>query len=234
MRAMILAAGRGERMRPFTDTTPKPLLKVGNYSLIEHHLLRLSAAGFKQIVINHAWLGQQIEQTLGNGERYGVQIRYSAESEALETGGGIFKALSLLGDEPFLVVNADIWTAYPFQQLNRPLYGLAHLVLVDNPPQHPHGDFGLYTPDKELANEQFAFVQETLETRFTFSGIAVYHPHLFAECANFVNSVQGRFSIVSLLKNAMQRDLITGEHYQGQWFDIGTPERLEQLRLLHA
>ena len=134
MKAMILAAGKGERMRPLTLTTPKPLVRAGGVPLIEYHLRALAAAGFTEIVINHAWLGQQIEDYLGDGSRYGVSIRYSAEGEPLETGGGIFRALPLLGDEAFLVVNGDIWTDYDFSVLHQPIAGLAHLVLADNPP----------------------------------------------------------------------------------------------------
>ena len=143
MKAMILAAGKGERMRPLTLTTPKPLVRAGGVPLIEYHLRALAAAGFTDIVINHAWLGQQIEDYLGDGSRYGVSIQYSAEGEPLETGGGIFRALPLLGDEAFLVVNGDIWTDYDFSVLHPSITGLAHLVLADNPAHHPTGDFSL-------------------------------------------------------------------------------------------
>ncbi|MDQ1363328.1 MAG: N-acetyl-alpha-D-muramate 1-phosphate uridylyltransferase, partial [Pseudomonadota bacterium] len=169
---MILAAGRGERMRPLTDHTPKPLLHIGKHRLIEHHLINLARAGFNDIVINIAWLGKQIRETLGDGSSYGVKIAYSDEGDsALETGGGIFRALPLLGDAPFLVVNGDIWTDYPFHTLhNYTPHGLAHLVLVNNPPQHPAGDFYLHAGK----------LMETGELKFTFSGIGVYKKEFFA------------------------------------------------------
>ncbi|MBE9562581.1 MAG: nucleotidyltransferase family protein [Proteobacteria bacterium] len=213
MRAMILAAGRGERMRPLTDTTPKPLLQVKGKCLIEYHIEHLVTAGFTEIIINHAHLGKQIEQTLGNGKLYGAELFYSPETTALETGGGIFQALPLLGDSHFLVVNGDIWCDYPFINLNHNITKLAHLVLVDNPAHNPQGDFHL--------NQQQ--VQQTGESYLTFSGIGVYHPNLFNNCS------AGKFSLVPLLTQAMQADQVTGEHYQGQWIDIGTPERLLML-----
>ncbi|OQY47296.1 MAG: mannose-1-phosphate guanylyltransferase [Candidatus Parabeggiatoa sp. nov. 2] len=213
MRAMILAAGRGERMRPLTDTTPKPLLKVGGKCLIEYHIEHLVAAGFTDIVINHAHLGEQIERTLGNGQRYGARFYYSPEGTALETGGGIFKALPLLGKAPFLVVNGDIWCDYPFAPLRRPLFGLAHLILVNNPEHHPRGDFCIVKH----------CVSQDGTPRLTFSGIGVYHPDLFKDCTH------GRFSLVPLLTKAMQAGKVSGEHYQGQWIDVGTPERLQRL-----
>ena len=211
---MILAAGRGERMRPLTDTTPKPLLKVNGKCLIEYHIEHLVMAGFGDIVINHAHLGEQIEQTLGDGQNYGAKLHYSAEGSALETGGGIFKALPLLGNEPFLVVNGDIWCDYPYVQLKHHcLTGLAHLILVNNPPHHLKGDF-------HLSNNR---VYREGTPCLTFSGMGVYHPNLFEACTS------GRFSIVPLLFKAMQVGQVSGEHYQGHWMDIGTPERLQQL-----
>ena len=218
MQAMILAAGRGERMRPLTDTTPKPLLKVKGRCLIEYHLENLVNAGFTQIVINHAYLGEQIEQTLGDGQRYGAQLQYSAEgNQALETGGGIFKALPLLGLAPFLVVNGDIWCDYPLAQLQtHHLTGLAHLILVDNPEHHPQGDFHL---------AQYRVYQSGTPS-LTFSGIGIYHPDLFNHCQ------AGRFSVVPLLIKAMQNRQVTGEHYLGKWLDVGTPARLQQLEQL--
>ncbi len=217
MKAMILAAGRGERMRPLTDTTPKPLLKVNEKCLIEFHLENLVKAGFHNIVINHAWLGEQIEDFLGDGRAYGAHIRYSPEGEALETGGGIYRALPLLsdGDTPFVVINGDIWCDYPLQQLHNKLKGLVHLVLVDNPQHNANGDFAWV--DGRLA------VQGT--PKLTFSGIGVYHPALFAHCQ------AGKFPLAPLLKTAIQNGQATAEHYQGQWMDIGTPERLEILRI---
>lgn len=216
MKAMILAAGRGERMRPLTDGTPKPLLKAGGKRLIEYHLENLAQAGFHDIVINHAHLGEQIEQVLGDGNRYGVHIVYSAEERALETGGGIFKALPLLGDAPFLVVNGDVWCDFPYARLAQRDVEQAHLVLVDNPPQHPQGDFVLER-GKVHAKEG---------GRLTFSGIGVYHPGLFAGCE------AGAFALAPLLRRAMAAGQVSGEHYRGRWFDIGTPERLHQLDLM--
>lgn len=214
MKAMILAAGRGERMRPLTDRTPKPLLKVAGKALIEYHIEGLVAAGITDIIINHAWLGEQFEQTLGSGERYGARLVYSPEgAKALETGGGIFKALPLLGAEPFVVVNGDVWTDYPFTRLPRALNGLAHLVLVPNPPQHPQGDF--------------FFAQGTLyeagDEKFTFSGIGIYSAALFAGC------VRGAFPLAPLLRAAIARKQVSGEVYTGGWHDVGTPQRLEEL-----
>jgi MurNAc alpha-1-phosphate uridylyltransferase len=210
---MILAAGRGERMRPLTDTTPKPLLQVGGQALIEYHIRALHEAGINEIVINHAWLGEQIRQYLGDGSRYGVQIQYSDESAgALETAGGIIKALPLLGEVPFVVVNGDIFTDYAYAGLPQP-DGLAHLVMVDNPPQHPGGDFVL-REGRLLADG---------EPRLTFSGIGVYDPQLFA------GYQPGALPLAPLLRDAMARDEVRGEHYTGQWLDIGTPERLAEL-----
>ena len=213
MKAMILAAGRGERMRPLTDNTPKPLLQAGGRYLIEYHLRALADAGFEQVVINHAHLGEQLEQALGDGSSYGLSIVYSAEKTALETGGGIFRALPLLGDEPFLVVNGDVWTDYPYERLRTQAVQLAHLVLVDNPPQHPKGDFAL----------EEGRVSETVGQRLTFAGIGIYRAELFAGCK------EGAFPLAPILRRAMAADLVSGEHYQGRWFDIGTPERLTQL-----
>lgn len=211
---MILAAGRGERMRPLTDHTPKPLLEAGGRRLIEYHLKALARAGFTDIVVNHAHLGVRIEQALGDGSRHGVRIAYSPEGDkALETGGGIFHALPLLGDEPFLVVNGDVWTDYPFARLPHEPQGLAHLVLVDNPPHHPQGDFAL-TGSRVTSDGP---------ARLTFSGIGVYRPELFAGCE------PGVFPLAPLLRRAMEAGQVTGEHYRGRWLDIGTPQRLEEL-----
>lgn len=200
-------------MRPLTDTTPKPLLYAGGKRLIEYHLEALAGAGFDEIVINHAHLGDQLEQVLGTGSRYGVSIRYSAEGTALETGGGIFRALPLLGDAPFLVINGDIWCDYPLERLHQLSVKQAHLILVNNPPQHPEGDFVLR--DGKVFDEP--------GTRLTFSGIGIYHPELFAGCS------AGAFALAPLLRRAMGEGAVSGEHYQGRWFDIGTPERLQQL-----
>ncbi len=215
MKAMILAAGRGERMRPLTDHTPKPLLPAGGKPLIVHHIERLAAAGLRDIVINHAHLGEQIETALGNGAGLGVNIAYSPEGEgrALETGGGIYKALTLLGPDPFLVINADIWTDLDFANLTLAPGDLAHLVLVDNPPHHPKGDFVL-SHGRVLTNG---------DSRLTFSGIGVYHPALFAGCT------PGAFPLAPLLRSAMTRGLVGGSHHRGMWIDIGTPQRLADL-----
>lgn len=213
MKAMILAAGRGERMRPLTDHTPKPLLPAGGKPLIQHHIEKLAAAGFRQLVINHAHLGAQIEAALGDGARWGLSIQYSAEQQALETGGGIFRALPLIGPDPFLVINGDVWTDLDLARLRRPPEGLAHLVLVDNPPHHPGGDFALCD----------GLVSDTGGTRLTFAGIGVYRPELFAGCR------PGAFPLAPLLRSAMARGQVSGEHHRGRWLDVGTPERLQTL-----
>ena len=214
MKAMILAAGRGERMRPLTDHTPKALLTAGGKRLIVYHIENLARAGVHEIIINHAHLGEHIEQALGDGEHYGIRIFYSPEREqVLETGGGIFNALHLLGAEPFIVVNADVWSDYPFAQLPAEPEGLAHLVLVDNPPHHPRGDFALHS----------GYVSGDDNVKLTFSGIGVYRPELFAACK------PGKFPLAPLLRTAMEKRQVTGEHYSGTWLDIGTPERLQQL-----
>jgi MurNAc alpha-1-phosphate uridylyltransferase len=218
MKAMILAAGKGERMRPLTLTTPKPLVRAGGVPLIEYHLRALAAAGFTEIVINHAWLGQQIEDYLGDGSQYGVSIQYSPEGEPLETGGGILRALPLLGSEAFLVVNGDIWTDYDFSVLHRPIAGLAHLVLADNPAHHPVGDFNLI--DGQVRDGQPG------SATLTYSGIAVLHPQLFAGC------VAGAFKLAPLLRTAMADGQVTGEHLHGVWVDVGTHERLAEVDTL--
>lgn len=214
MRAMILAAGRGERMRPLTDHTPKPLLQVGGKPLIVWHIERLARAGVTELVINHAHLGQQIEAALGDGSQWQVQIRYSAEAVALETAGGIAYALPLLGEQPFLVVNGDVFTDIDYASLSLPEGKLAHLVMVDNPPQHAAGDFGL----------KDGIVFESSDNRLTFSGVGVYHPALF----DSVTRGQAA-KLAPLLKEAMQQQRVTGQHHPGLWHDIGTPARLEQL-----
>lgn len=215
MKAMILAAGRGERMRPLTDHTPKPLLQCGKHRLIEYHLLALKEAGFSQIVINHAHLGEMIEQTLGDGSAYGLQIDYSAEGTALETGGGIFRALKLLGEEPFLVINGDVWTDYPFVQLRNKSVAKAHIVLIDNPPHNTKGDFALQGDRVCRITEQ--------NSGFTYSGIGIYSASFFAGCED------GAFPLAPLLFKAIDNGTLTGEHFTGSWMDIGTPERLKQL-----
>ncbi|VVQ36844.1 N-acetylmuramate alpha-1-phosphate uridylyltransferase [Pseudomonas fluorescens] len=218
MKAMILAAGKGERMRPLTLTTPKPLVRAGGIPLIEYHLKALAVAGFTEVVINHAWLGQLIENYLGDGSQYGVRIQYSPEGEPLETGGGIFRALPLLGDEAFMVVNGDIWTDYDFSVLHQPITGLAHLVLADNPAHHPTGDFSLI--DGQVRDGQ------PDAATLTYSGIAVLHPQLFDGCS------AGAFKLAPLLRKAMADGQVTGEHLNGHWVDVGTHERLAEVETL--
>ena len=216
MKAMILAAGRGERMRPLTDHTPKPLLKVGGKSLLVWHLERLAKAGFKEIVINHAYLGEQIEQTLGDGSQWGLNINYSPEKFALETAGGIANALPLLGCESFLVVNGDTYTEIDFSIIKNSLQvnNYAHLVLVNNPPQNLKGDFAV----------ESGKLRNTGAHMLTFSGVGVYHPDLFAGVA------QGEpAKLAPLLRSAIAECKATAEHFRGVWHDIGTPERLEAL-----
>ena len=222
MKAMILAAGRGERMRPLTDHTPKPLLKVGGKPLIVWHLERLAKAGFKDVVINHAHLGEQIEQALGDGSQWGMHIQYSPEKIALETAGGIANALPLLGAEPFLVVNGDTFVEIDFGVLTHALQANnhAHLVLVNNPPQHPNGDFAI----------EAGRLKNTGEKMLTFSGVGVYHPDLFASVTRGEPA-----KLAPLLRQAIAENKATAEYYQGVWHDIGTPDRLnmldEQLKL---
>ena len=239
MKAMILAAGRGERMRPLTDHTPKPLLKVGGKALIVWHLENLAKAGFKEIVINHAHLGAQIESALGNGAAWGLSIHYSPEKVALETAGGIANALELLTENgkncaPFLVVNGDTFTEIDFKNIVIDMHARqaalnitnshaasggiknahAHLVLVDNPIQHPNGDFAI--KDGMLKNEG--------KQMLTFSGVGVYHPDLFADI------IKGQpAKLAPLLRNAIDNNAATAQYYQGVWHDIGTPERLKNL-----
>ena len=211
---MILAAGRGERMRPLTDSVPKPLLRIRNKPLIERHVERLAQAGIERIVVNLAWLGWMIRDYLGDGSRHGVSIQYSEESpRALETAGGIFRALALLGPGPFLVVNGDIFTDYDFEQLSLKEERDAHLVLVPNPPHHPRGDFGLHGDVAVPSAEQ----------QYTFAGIAVYRAGLFAGCED------GVFPLKPLLLRSMGAKRCSAELYTGPWEDVGTPQRLEVL-----
>jgi len=216
MKCMILAAGRGVRMRPLTDHTPKSLLEVGGKPLIVWHLEKLARAGFVEVVINHAHLGQMIEAALGDGSRFGVSIRYSHEEEALETAGGIAHALPYLGAEPFLVINADIYSDYDYSVLARLELGdaLAHLVLVDNPAQHPRGDFALEAGHVRDAGTQL----------LTFSGIGVYAPRLFSGIPP-----AAKVPLAPLLRKAMRADRVSGEHFRGRWHDVGTAERLQAL-----
>ncbi|MEW8035233.1 MAG: N-acetylmuramate alpha-1-phosphate uridylyltransferase MurU [Candidatus Thiodiazotropha sp.] len=216
MKAMILAAGRGERMRPFTDKLPKPLLPVAGKPLIVHHIERLAQAGFRELVINHAHLGEMIESTLGDGGVWGVEIRYSAERVALETGGGIYHALPLLGEAPFLVVNGDIWCDIDFGRLSLRRGDMAHLVLVPNPQHNQRGDFRL----------QQGRVIRGEEERLTFSGIGIYDPAMFASCRPTA------FPLAPLLRSEIEKGLVSGECFPGRWMDIGTPQRLAELERL--
>ncbi len=222
MDAFILAAGRGERLRPLTDTLPKPLIPVGGSTLIEIRIRSLAAVGITHIVVNHAHLGQQILQRLGDGSRYGVRISYSDESRgALGTGGGIIKALPLLQSDPFLVVNSDIWTDYSFTNLPSAPSRLAHLVLVGNPAHNPTGDFC-------LCGDRVDKLDGCMGRRATFTGIGVYRRALFADRAPAV------LPLAPLLVSACDRKLVSGEYHTGVWLDIGTPERLQTLNNLLA
>jgi MurNAc alpha-1-phosphate uridylyltransferase len=217
---MILAAGRGERMRPLTDHTPKPLLQAGGKPLIVWHIERLVAAGITNLVINHAHLGAQLEQALGDGSQFGAQIHYSAEESALETAGGIAFALPLLGDEIFAVVNGDVYCDYDFARLPaiagqmQRTKDSAHLVLVNNPSQHPKGDFYLHAGRVLPVNE----------TLLTFSGIGLYQPSLFAAISH-----GSKASLAPLLREQIAAGKVSGEYHQGVWMDIGTPQRLDEL-----
>lgn len=235
MRAMILAAGRGERMRPLTDHTPKPLLQVGGKALIVWHLERLAAAGITEIVVNHAWLGEQLPAQLGDGSRYGVHIDYSPETPtALETAGGIAQALPLLGPDPFLVINGDIWcdwdpaTAHARRRELNHAQADAWLLLVDNPPHHPRGDFHLspqggVSPPSNAASGA-GEPEGHASTRLTFAGIGLYRPALFAALPQGTPA-----PLAPLLRSAMGRRAVRGTHHGGAWTDVGTPERLQAL-----
>lgn len=215
MRAMILAAGRGERMRPLTDTTPKPLLAVGGKPLIQFHVDALAASGVRDIVINLAWLGHKIRVALGDGSTHGVRIHYTEEGDAaLETGGGIFNALPLLGADPFIVVSGDVWSDFPVAELASRVRGddLAHFVLVRNPDYHPRGDFGLR--DGRVIDDG---------ERFTYANIGVFRPEFFAGCK------AGKFPLAPLMKQRIGEGRVSGEYYTRRWFNIGTPTQLAEL-----
>ncbi len=215
---MILAAGLGKRMRPLTEHTPKPLLKVAGKALIEYPIESLAALGVREIVINHAHLGQQIEAALGDGSRYGVAIQYSAESEPLETAGGIIQALPLLGEQPFMVINADVWSDYPLQRLLERTVQAAHLVLVANPEHNRGGDFGLSEDGRVyLAGQQAS------SDSYTFAGISVLSQRLFE------GFEAGKLALLAPLKAAIARGEVSGECFSGRWVDVGTPQRLQQL-----
>jgi N-acetyl-alpha-D-muramate 1-phosphate uridylyltransferase len=214
MKAMLLAAGRGERLRPITDTLAKPLVEIAGRPLIGYHLAALARAGIREVVINVSWLGEQLRAALGNGAAYRVSITWSDEGPvAYETGGGIFKVLPLLGPEAFLVVNADIWTDIDFGALRIEADAWAHLVLVPNPVHHPRGDFGLER-DRVIAADT---------DRLTYSGVGLYRPEFFAGCE------PGRFPLLPLLNRAIAAGRVRGQLHRGQWSDIGTPERLAEL-----
>ena len=227
MKALVFAAGKGERMRPLTDTTSKPLLPVRGKPLIEWHLEKLAAMGVQDVVINTSWLAHAFEPALGQGERWGLRLHYSHEGpEPLETGGGMLHALPRLGNEPFLAVNADIWCDYDFARLPREPAGLAHLVLVDNPAHNPEGDFALLDDGS---------MQPAGERRLTFSGIGVYRPVLFNNWRSVIGAAAGaeleppRFRLAPLLRAAMRAGQVSGEQHRGTWTDVGTPERLAAL-----
>lgn len=219
MKAMILAAGMGNRMRPLTLHTPKPLLEVGGKPLIVWHIEKLQKIGVQEIVINTAWLGEKLADALGDGSQFGVKILWSHEGEGLETAGGIINALPLLGNAPFILVNGDVWTTMDFAPLlNVQLQdALAHLVLVENPVQHPQGDFTL------SENKAYTFEQAQSGENLTYSGVAVMHPQMF------VGLESGKRPLAPLLKQAMQQEKISAQKLQGVWVDVGTPERLNTL-----
>lgn len=218
MKVMILAAGRGERMRPLTDVTPKPLLRAGGRPLIVWHLERLVASGFDDVVINHAHLGAQIEAALGDGSRFGLHIRYSPEPPgALETAGGIARALPLLGSDPFLVVNGDIWCDWDFRRAHALAGRHAHLVLVDNPPQHAGGDFC-------LDGENVRYAGTGSKPTLTYAGTGVFSPDFFTGVAP-----GAVMKLRPLLDAGIARGSVTGERHTGHWVDVGSPERLAEL-----
>ena len=227
MKALILAAGLGERMRPLTNTTPKPLLQAGGKPLIAWHLEKLAALGATDVVVNTSWLASQFPETLGDGSRWGLRLHYRFEGDTpLETGGGMHNALGLLADAPFLAVNGDVWTDFDFSLLPAEPPGLAHLVLVDNPPQHPAGDFALHDDGR---------VDSDGEPRLTFAGIGMYRASLFDDWRSIIGDVAGvdetppRFKLAPLLRAAMARGQVAGTHHAGRWTDVGTPERLAEL-----
>lgn len=228
MKALIFAAGLGERMRPLTDHTPKPLLAVAGVPLIEWHLQRLAALGIKDVVINTSWLAEQFPQQLGDGNRWGLRLHFSYEGTTpLETGGGMCNALPLLGDAPFIAVNGDIWSDFNFARLPSTLDGLAHLVMVANPEHHPRGDF-ILGQDGQLCDDGDA-------VRLTFSGIGLYRPALLQDWRAVIGDAEGsaetppRFKLAPLLRAAMAKGAISGQRHTGAWTDVGTPQRLQQL-----
>ena len=233
MKALILAAGLGERMRPLTNTTPKPLLRVGGKPLIAWHIEKLAAMGVRDIVVNTSWLAERFPEVLGDGAHWGVRLHYSYEGPTpLETGGGMWHARTLLGEAPFLAANGDIWTDVDFAALPREPAGDAHLVLVDNPAHHPAGDFVL-RPDGQVDDGPTATPSSA--TRLTFAGVGVYRASLFDDWRATIGDAPGadevppRFKLAPLLRHSMEAGRVTGTHHRGQWTDVGTPQRLAQL-----
>jgi N-acetyl-alpha-D-muramate 1-phosphate uridylyltransferase len=227
MKALIFAAGKGERMRPLTNHTPKPLLAVGGKRLIEWHIEKLADCGIRDIVINTSWLAECFEPALGDGSRWNVSLHYSYEgSEPLETGGGMLQAIKIIGDETFIAVNGDIWSDVDYVQLPQTISGAAHLVMVDNPTHNPKGDFALGSDGK---------LQSTGEHKLTFSGVGIYQPTLFTHWREIIGDVDGsddtppRFKLAPLLRHSMHLGQVTGTHHAGRWTDVGTPERLSYL-----
>jgi MurNAc alpha-1-phosphate uridylyltransferase len=228
MKALIFAAGLGERMRPLTERMPKPLLEAGGKPLIVWHLEKLAACGIGDVVVNTSWLADRFPQALGDGTRWNLRIRYSYEGlTPLETGGGMLHALPLLDEkEPFLLVNGDIWTDYDFAQLPREPAGLAHLVMVDRPDHATHGDFAL---------DEDGHVRVDGAHRLTYAGLGVYRPQLLQDWRAIVTAEPGadavppRFRLAPILRAQMPQGAITGEHHRGRWTDVGTPERLAEL-----
>lgn len=215
-KAMLLAAGRGERLKPLTDTLPKPLMQVGSISLIEHNLLKLKAAGFDEVVINVCYRAKQIMEKVGNGERYGLKITFSYEPDKpLGTGGGVFQALPLLGNAPFLLLSSDIWTDYPLGQLSLPSNNLVHLLMVENPSFHRKGDYALM-PTGLLSMQ--------LEPKYTYASVAIVDPKLFQPYK------AGTFSIAPLFETEIHKNKASGELYHGKWFNVGTVEELKRLK----
>ena len=228
MKALIFAAGLGERMRPLTDHTPKPLLAAGGKPLIVWHLEKLAALGVRKVVVNTSWLAGQFPATLGDGSRWGLRLQFVHEGDTpLETGGGMLNALPLLGDAPFLAINGDIWCDFDFARLPAEPEGEAHLLLVDNPEHHPEGDFVLDANGR---------VHDTgAGPRLTFAGIGVYRPSLLAGWRQMIGDAEGadaappRFKLAPLLRAAMARGAVHGQHHRGRWTDVGTPQRLQVL-----
>lgn len=251
MKALIFAAGLGERMRPLTDTTPKPLLRVADKPLIVWHLEKLAAIGIRDVVVNTSWLADRFPRDLGDGEAFGLRLHFSYEgAPPLETGGGMWNALPLLRDDdaPFIAVNGDIWTDYDFARLPHAPRGDAHLVLIDNPEHNAKGDFSLLAngdvlsehPADDAASRRAGASAEpanidTAARRLTFSGIGVYRPSILDDWRSIIGDAPGvdtdppRFKLAPLLRAAMRRDAVTGEHHDGRWTDVGTPERLAAL-----